>query len=306
MMRRGIAGWMMCLGAAGLAAGGAAAVELTPSPLEQAQVEVRYGLAAAGNLDRWAAAELAPGDTGQAGTLPGEKSPVKAMLLSLAVPGAGQWYYGSRIKPFVFLGLEALAWGLHAHYHYNGEDMTDEFEAFNREHWSQQAYADYLNWAYDGLTIKDLEDTVIPGLTHHLPDTRTQQYYEMTGKYNQFAWGWDDANLQGLMLYADYSQSNPPPKIDQGVPASPRRDKYEDMRGDANHEFKKAGRMLVGVVVNHVVSGLEAFFMTRHRNRQLRGDDEAEEFLSNLSIEPSLRSVYRFQDTPYVQVNYSF
>jgi hypothetical protein len=38
-------------------------------------------------------------------------------------------------------------------------------------------------------------------LSHHLPDKKTQQYYEMIGKYEQFRWGWDD--------YSDATKSSP-------------------------------------------------------------------------------------------------
>lgn len=301
--------WILCCCALGAVAGSTRAIELNTSPLDQAQVEARYGLVSAtdGDLTRMAETEPFVVDDDPVGIRVGEKSPGKAFLLSLVVPGAGQWYYGSRIKPFVFLGLEALAWGLHADYHYNGEDLTDEFEAFNRAHWSRDDYANYLDWAY-GLTIEDLDTTVIPGLTHHLPDTRTQQYYEMTGKYDQFSWGWDDANLDGSVLGTDFDSITTPPTIDQAVPTSANRDKYETMRDDANHEYKKAGRALVGVVANHIFSAFEAYFMTKHRNNQLPGADRdnSKPFLSRLSVKPSLKSVYSRQDTPYVKVTYTF
>ena len=79
---------------------------------------------------------------------------------------------------------------MYAKCHGDGNDITDRYEAFNRTYWHDDRYATYLFWNY-GVTDDDLINSA--ETTHHLPDTRTQQYYEMTGKYDQFAWGWDDA-----------------------------------------------------------------------------------------------------------------
>ena len=62
----------------------------------------------------------------------GYKSPAKAFILSLAVPGLGQYYYGSKIKPLVFLGVEVTSWVLYFKWNSEGDDITAEFEAFNR------------------------------------------------------------------------------------------------------------------------------------------------------------------------------
>ncbi|MBD3402716.1 hypothetical protein GF420_07460, partial [candidate division GN15 bacterium] len=160
---------------------------------------------------------------------PGHKSPFKAFVLSLAVPGAGQWYYGSKTKALLFFAVDVAAWGLHIKWHGDGVDMEDEFEAFNRQYWSRERYEQqYLQWAY-GFTDDDL---ITEGeVSHHLPDTRTQQYYEMTGKYDQFSWGWADAMLNDSTL-SDYSDTNPPPRITSTAvtPESALRFQYETMR----------------------------------------------------------------------------
>ena len=178
------------------------------------------------------------------------KSPLKAMLLSLAVPGLGQYYYGSKVKSAIFLGTEITTWALHINWHADGEDMTDEFEAFNREHWLESRYSRYLELAFGYTDDDDIPDSV-GGITHHLPNTRTQQYYEMTGKYNQFAWGWDDAVLNGDSL-SDFDESNPTPKIasDETTPYSALRLQYEEMRGDANSKLDDANKMITVAILN--------------------------------------------------------
>jgi len=102
------------------------------------------------------------------------KSPGKAFVLSLAVPGLGQYYNGSRIKPFLFVGVEELSWILHVKYHNEGNDLTDEFQAFNDTYWSEERYRDFLRWTYGDSLESGIEEVVI---NHTLPDTKTQQYY---------------------------------------------------------------------------------------------------------------------------------
>ncbi len=74
-------------------------------------------------------------------------------------------------------------------------DLSECYE-FADAHWSKD---EYTQWLIDSLGITS--DTMRyfdpvkqewTYLTHHLPDTKTQQYYEMIGEYDQFRWGWDD------------------------------------------------------------------------------------------------------------------
>ena len=288
-------------------------VELPSTRFDLDQTRVKYGLVSAGN-DQFAvlASEEDDETTGSADPVEFKrKSPAKAFFLSLLVPGAGQFYYGSRIKPVVFLGVEAAAWGLHAKYHAEGEDLTDAYEAYNQEHWIPDRYADYMRWTYDSPTGDD-EDAEIntSDLSHHLPETRTQQYYEMTGKYDQFAWGWDDAYLPeagDTLTWTDFSADNPAPRFIERTPESENRDHYETMRDDANAEFDKATRMIMLSLVNRVVSAVEALVMTNRRNKQAQGESTDEgTFLSRLKFKPSLKSMHSKRDTPYLKVTYKF
>ncbi|MDH4034870.1 MAG: DUF5683 domain-containing protein, partial [candidate division Zixibacteria bacterium] len=125
-------------------------------------------------------------DLSQADLRPPEyKSPGKAFIYSLAVPGLGQYYSGSKWKPLVFLAVEVFGLSQAFKYHGNGEDITAEFEQFNRDHWNHPdsiytvngddylAYQAYLMSAYGTLspdTLKEPDDR--HGFTHILPDTR--------------------------------------------------------------------------------------------------------------------------------------
>ena len=296
-----------------VAAGQTGAVEIKSSALEREHQKVKFGLVWESDGDINNLAYNQGFAAGAASSEYREKSPVKAFLLSLAVPGAGQWYYGSRIKPFVFLGVEVAAWGFHIKFHGDGEDQTDAFEAYNREHWSRSTYEDYIRWTYDAPSgdDNDVNISTYPEVSHHLPDTRTQQYYEMTGKYDQFAWGWDDAELDERTFYADFSSSDPPPRFlyNDSVPNSSHRDQYETMRDDANAEFDKATKMIFVSMANRLASAVEALVMTNVLNKKRGGNEDEEEdgsFLSRLKFKPSLKSIHSTRDTPYVKVTYRF
>lgn len=230
------------------------------------------------------------------------KSSAKAFFLSLAVPGLGQFYYGSKVKPLLFLSAEVTAWVFHAKWHGQGDDLTAEYEAFNQAHWYRERYETQLLWTY-GETNDWLIDA--PEITHHLPDAKDQQYYEMTGKYNQFAWGWDDAELDGQPLDSFAPPADPPPRIidDATTPYSARRFAYERMRDDANNKYDRATRMIFVSLANRLISAFEAYFVTKGRNNKIR---EAGEDFARLNMKAELKSYYTKSDTPFFTLTYKF
>ncbi len=236
------------------------------------------------------------------------KSPARAFLYSLAVPGLGQYYYGSKIKPVIFLGVEVLGWVQALKYHSNGEDMTAAYEAFNREHWSRGKYYEFLEFHYDTTHPHHLPDTSFRELVETLPDEENQQFFEMTGKYDQFAWGWDDAELEGRRWWENYPEGTPewyPDKIitTSDVPYSQNRETYENMRGAANDEYSKSLRYVFVIMANHLVSAFEAYFTTKRHNNALRYEQE---FAQRLDFDATVKSYHTWKDTPYLSFSFKF
>jgi len=267
------------------------------------QVNIRYGLTGnttiGGQTVQFSEAFAADEPPAFGERPKGYKSPAKAFLLSLAVPGLGQLYYGSKIKPVLFMGAEITTWVLYFKWHNEGDDITAEFEAFNRAHWLRDRYEqEYLYYVY-GVT----SDTEVPvsamEVTHNLPDTRTQQYYEMTGKYDQFAWGWDDATLDGEVLGPGVQAITGP----ETTPYSANRVFYETRRNDANNSYDKATRMVIVALANRLVSAFEALFTTKSINKEARR--QAEEF-GRIKVDARLKSFTTWRDTPYLTVTYKF
>jgi len=222
------------------------------------------------------------------------KSVAKAFALSLLVPGAGQFYTGSKLKGAIFLGIEALGWLGYFKYDGEGDDITAEYEQYARTHWVEQAYWDSLESKRTILKWQD--DEVFP---HHLPYTINEngdtvgawnhEYYENIGKYDQFVWGWDD-----LQQFEDPINSTNPEVSFQ----SARRKEYVGMREDANQKYDHARAAGIVVIANHLVSALEAAFSAKRYNSQAQHARRIDVDLKVVNLEDT--------PTPWVRVAYSF
>ena len=196
------------------------------------------------------------------------KSPKRAFVYSLLIPGWGQKYAGSHaIKPLLFLAAEAGLWMGYFKYRNDGNKRTDDYEAFADSHWTagtiisadsvapDSTYRWWLLMEYDTPYDGDITE-----LTHELPDSKTQQYYEMIGKYDQFRAGWDDYWLNQKL----YDSTNADEEI---LFLSPNREMYENMRKDANDLLDKANNFVIVSLLNRIISGIDAAMSARRYNR---------------------------------------
>ncbi|MEW6755812.1 MAG: hypothetical protein AB1505_33265 [Candidatus Latescibacterota bacterium] len=210
-------------------------------------------------------AEPAGGDTASARAA-GAKSPPKALLLSAALPGAGQYYAGARRKAAVFLGLEAVAAGLWWAWTGKGNDIEDEFRAMADTSWNAETY---LAWRGTTRAIRN------NSFTHALPCSlqieegrfadcgggEKQQYYELLGKYEQFVVGWRDIrDVETGNPVVDYSEVDSVESVESAV-----RLDYEKLRDDSNRYLKRATTITGLILVNHVISAIDAARTTRAR-----------------------------------------
>ncbi len=177
------------------------------------------------------------------------KSPARALIYSLVLPGVGQYYCESYIKGAAMTLLEVAFWGLYFYYNGKGDKKTDEYEAYADEHWSEALYREWLSIA----------DTIEHPPVEHLPSEKNQQYYEMIGKYYWFLTGWDD--FEG-------DREDPDPSHLLGV-TTPHREHYLNMRADANNLYTTAKYFIGASIFNHVASALEAAWYAKRKNDKL-------------------------------------
>jgi len=224
--------------------------------------------------------------------LPNQKSVGKAVLFSALVPGSGQFYAKSYIKTAIFLAIEVSALAVNISNTQKGDDKDLEFRQYADANWDEHRYWSYVNWVgldkgiYTDLVVPEdhiemvtapnggtwylideqyfnaNKDEILSNLreieenefSHRLPSTKTQQYYEMIGKYpGQFGNAWNDASFD-----IDYRPDNVTPSVNF----------YMDMRDQANRYYDMAQYGLMAVLINHVVSAIDAGFTTRNYNRR--------------------------------------
>ncbi|MDZ7362352.1 MAG: hypothetical protein ONB46_16770 [candidate division KSB1 bacterium] len=188
-----------------------------------------------------------------------QRSVGKALLFSAVIPGSGQLYNKSFLKGLAFVGIEIGAWAINAIYTQRGNEQEREFERYADAHWSEEEYWDFIfamcqrdpqSAAYNCRRddLKSLRRWERDHFSHFLPEEKNQTYYENIGKYDQFNFGWDDTNTE---LGRD----------------SAHRELYTRMRKKANDQFRIATYGASAVLVNHVLSMLEAAYSANRFNR---------------------------------------
>ena len=108
--------------------------------------------------------------------------------------------------------------------------------------------------------------TPVPEVLEGCGGTRTQQYYELIGKYDQFITGWKDVtDRNGNRVH--FSEVDSAENFHSAL-----RLEYEDQRHESNKYLKRAGNVAGLIFVNHVLSAIDAARVARARNQ---GQDEA-------------------------------
>jgi hypothetical protein len=214
------------------------------------------------------------------------KSPLKAAILSAILPGAGELYSGSYIKAFLFFAVEVVSWTVYFTYNSRGDEQTRIFQEYADRHWSVVRYAEWINrwvsmWGEQfgiscSITINPNQSLPpwrrvnwsqlnecerLLGFTHILPHYGEQQYYELIGKYHQYAPGWDDFNLD--FIPEDIAELSPTRRFLF----------YSEERGKANKFYTYATWASMVVVVNHILSAFDAALSAMIHNRvKIRAD----------------------------------
>lgn len=209
-----------------------------------------------------------------------KKSGLRAALYSAVIPGAGQFYTESYWRAALYAGLEIAFWTANVVYNQKGSDEDATMRAYGDAHWIEQRYwSSIYHRAVDNeLPVPDasfdengvlLDDYYTPEMistlrgvesklgTHTLPTTKTQQYYEMIYKYlHQFGAGWDD--VPSLDYYEFHSTNNLTPNISA----------YRDMRNLSNDYYNTADLMINLILVNHVISAIDAAWSAKNYNKR--------------------------------------
>jgi len=221
-----------------------------------------------------------------------KKSPVLSGVLSAIIPGAGQIYNEDYWVAAAFVVVEAALVTTAVVYDNKGDDQTESYENFADQNWSVVDYAEWLNTYQDGNIQINPDENLPPwervnwnelnsyeSGSHKLAPHGEQQYYEMIGKYHQFAAGWNDYT------------SGP-----NNAQISPNFEYYAGERGQANDYYNTASTAIVGIYINHLLAAAEAVWGAARFNKNLAINlrVETHNFASGTELIPTLKMKFSF------------
>jgi len=232
---------LLAVGMSGLvSSSGKAAIELRATPIEAAQLQ----LSRVAPPSQWLRSEVSSTLDQSATSEPGGQRPGLAFLLSAALPGAGQLYNGNR-RGYLYMGLELGAWFVRTSYIDAGNKKEGDSETYARRHWSYDRF--FESRGDDGCLFTAEGDSLI----REYAANDIEQFYTELDRTDTYRCGWDD-------FAESYDPDNP------GV-LSPRRDEYRK-RIDKSNSLKSRADFALGlIVVNRVVSAVDAFRVARSR-----------------------------------------
>ncbi len=225
----------------------------------------------------------------------GAKSVPKALLFSAVVPGSGQIYSRSYLKGLAFLVIEAAALTSHFRFNSEGNRLEDQFEADANVLWDENAYWNWMGEICAGScnNMDDLRSFERANFSHFLPEEKNQPYYENIGKYNQFVIGWGDFRTETLggsieiFTYADYLTGIWDTQDLRTI--SSQRNAYTELQDDSDGNFKRATTLASLLLLNHVVSALDAAWTTKKFNRRVQAGLSVGQKIHQTEIVPVLR-----------------
>jgi hypothetical protein len=166
-----------------------------------------------------------------------QPSRAKAFLLSLALPGAGEWYAGSRPAAAAFFGAECALWGALAGFRGYGAARETDYRLYAAGHagvdLSGKDHAYFVN-------IEEYADLA----AYNAAMLRGRDVEALYPEGRGFEWRWD---------------------------SDAARARFERMRGQSDRARRNAMFAAGGLVLNRLVSGIDAIRVAKRRSGAPRG-----------------------------------
>jgi len=172
---------------------------------------------------------------------PMQKSPAKASLYSAVIPGSGELYVGKK-RGIAFIVTEIALWSAYAILHNRAGDLRDDYVRYVDEHITFEP--DSPATSTEKWTLEDYEHSTQADNWHYVYTDNAGKPIDRVGKFY-----WKD--LPEDMIYENGEVSLSESNSEYRVVAYGK-------RGSANTKYKQAKIYLSMVVVNHVVSAIDA------------------------------------------------
>ncbi|MCP4566039.1 MAG: hypothetical protein GY841_00505 [FCB group bacterium] len=176
----------------------------------------------------------------------------KAVLLSILLPGAGEYYAGSKFKGQVFMGVEAAIWSGFAALRMYGGWKKDDYKAYAA--------------AQAGVDNSD----------------KDEEFYDWIGFYENR----DDFNQIGRLYYPerDYMPDSPANFWQWDSESS--RLRYKEMKDDSKTAYRNSTFMLGLAILNRVVSSIDTYRTVKSAGRRVQSITQFGEY--RLKVSPRL------------------
>jgi hypothetical protein len=230
---------------------------------------------------------------GGAGGAPGEKSVVRAMLLSALLPGLGEIYAGGTRGYAVggaMAALDALSIWRYVANNGSGDDEKGNYQAFARYHYSRDSLYAYVEavvapWSGSAELDKCRHSSVPPDTYDRdacleqklsafpLSPVGSDDYYQQLSGDDRYMMGWDDWDPYVVANHEVYWTGwNPGDPMPEGLPQTTANlEEYRRMRESADDFYSLSERYAWIMVVGRVVSMIDTAILVKIRNRDLAG-----------------------------------
>ncbi|KPJ48482.1 hypothetical protein AMJ40_07420 [candidate division TA06 bacterium DG_26] len=195
-------------------------------------------------------------------TMEQPKSPIKGVMLSGLVPGAGEFYANSPGRAKLFLASESVIWGAYLGFTYYGRRVRDDYRLFasSRAGSDLDTHSeDYYNALEEYYSSEDYNADVLREARSLYPGDSERQlaYYRENGYFGEQAWIWDD---------------------------EPAWQRYRELRVKSRDAFQRALYMTGLAVLNRGLSMIDSFYLVRNLNKRSFGLQIVPEFDDQFTV----------------------
>ena len=176
----------------------------------------------------------------------GGHNPAAMGGLSLLIPGTGQLVQGEK-RGYIYLLAELAFWGGFYVLNEQGLQEREDFKDFADLNWDYEGWQAWYLANCEGCTDCGYECRPLP-----TPEDDPTEFYEDIGKYSTYWRWWYEDGDEWEIDWDEYSDN------DIAV-----RNDYWDMRQTSNLHLEQARYFLMAVLLNHVVSGIDAFLIAK-------------------------------------------
>jgi len=176
----------------------------------------------------------------------------KAMLLSMLLPGAGQYYADSKFKGQVFMGVEAAIWAGFAAYRVYGGWKKDDYQDFAAAH--------------AGVDNSGKDD----------------EFYDWVGFYDNR----EEFNQLGRLYYPDRAYLPDNASYDWQWDSPENRVEFKEMKDASKSAFRNSTFMLGLALINRVVAGIDTYRTVKSAEAKVRSLSQIGDY--KFSVSPKL------------------